>query len=56
MIKTARKGLVKDQDIFRRNDMKAMSPSMRLKALIDMRDQAFPYEPLKRVAIARNRS
>jgi hypothetical protein len=55
MIKTVRKGSVKDQDAFRRADMKAMSPSMRLQALVELRDRAFSYEPLRRVAMIRKR-
>ena len=53
MVKTVRKGVVKDQDLFRRQDMEAMSPSVRLQALVQLRDRAFPYEPLRRVALCR---
>jgi len=53
MIKTVKKGSMQDQDGFRRADMKTMSPSMRLQALVELRDRAFSYEPLKRVAMTR---
>ena len=48
--KTVRIGTVRQQGGFRREDMRRMSPAERMAALIEMRDRAFPYEPLKRVA------
>ena len=51
--KTARIGTVRQQDQFRREDMLRMSPAERIGALIELRNRAFPYEPLKRVATVR---
>ena len=48
--KTVRVGKVWDQDAFRREDMLRMSPSARIALLVGIRNRAFPYEPLKRVA------
>jgi len=48
--KTVRVGKVGDQDLFRREDMLRMSPSERIALLAGIRNRAFPYEPLKRVA------
>lgn len=50
MKKVVRIGTIEQQDDIRRQDMLRMSSSERISALIEMRDRAFPYEPLKRVA------
>jgi len=47
--KTVRIGSVQQQDEFRRQDVMRMSPSERVEALIELRNRAFAYEPLKRV-------
>jgi len=51
--KVVRIGSVRQQDEFRRQDVLRMSPSERIGALIDLRNRAFPYEPLKRVSHVR---
>jgi hypothetical protein len=51
--KIVRIGTVQEQDRVRREDMRRMSPVERVGALIELRDRAFPYEPLKRVATVR---
>lgn len=51
--KRVRVGFVCQQDQFRREDMLRMSPADRIGALIELRNRAFPYEPLKRVAHVR---
>ena len=51
--KTTRIGTVQQQGEFRREDMRRMSPAARIAALIEWRNRAFPYEPLKRVARVR---
>ncbi len=51
--KTVRIGTVRQQDQFRREDMLRMSPAERVGALVEMRNRAFPYEPLKRIASIR---
>jgi len=51
--KTVRIGSVQQQDEFRRQDVMRMSPSERIGALIELRNRAFPYEPLKRIVHVR---
>ena len=51
--KTVRVGTVQQQDGFRRQDMLRMTPAERVKVLMELRDAAFAYEPLKRVASVR---
>lgn len=51
--KTVRIGAMRQQGEFRREDMRRMSPAERIAMLIEWRNQAFPYEPLKRVASIR---
>jgi len=51
--KTVRIGTVQQQDEFRRQDVLHMSPSERIEALIELRNRAFPYAPLKRVVHVR---
>jgi hypothetical protein len=53
MIKTVRKDLVQNQDLFRRASVARMSPTERVDMLIKARDIAFPYESLKKVVICR---
>ena len=48
--KTVRIGSVQQQDEFRRQDVMRMSPAERVEALIELRNRAFAYEPLKRVS------
>ena len=51
--KIVRIGSVRQQDQFRREDMLRMTPAERIGALIELRNRAFPYEPLKRVVHVR---
>ena len=51
--KTVRIGTVQEQDQVRCEDMRRMGSAERVGALIELRDRAFPYEPLKRVATVR---
>jgi len=50
MIKTVRKGSVREQDVFRREDVVRMSAAERINALIHARDRAVDAGPLKKVA------
>ncbi len=44
---------INKQDDTRREDVLRMTPEGRVEALIRMRDQLYPYEPLKRVVTIR---
>jgi hypothetical protein len=56
MEKIVRISKIEDQDTIRREDMKKMSPSERLKAMIQLRDHLYPYAPLERIASIRKLS
>jgi hypothetical protein len=53
MKKIVRITRVEEQDETRREDMRRMTPSDRMEALLKMRDRLYPYAPLERVATIR---
>lgn len=54
MKKTVRITKVEEQDETRRADMREMTPSERMAALMDFRDRLFPYRSLERVVSIRS--
>ena len=54
MEKIARIIRVEEQDNIRREDTLKMTPQKRLEALIKLRDELYPYEPIERVVSIRN--
>lgn len=39
---------IQNQDTVRQNDMRRMNPVDRVKALVEMRDNSYPYTPFDR--------
>ncbi|MFO8088431.1 MAG: hypothetical protein R6U13_01220 [Desulfatiglandaceae bacterium] len=53
MKKTVRIANMEEQDNLRRQDMKAMAPAARFKALMHARDRAYEYSGLAKVYTVR---
>ena len=50
---TVRITTVEKQDDLRREDMVRLTHGQRMEAMVELRDQLYPYEPLERVVSIR---